>query len=797
MQRAPNELQLKLPAKITGIVFWGLAFVGLFAAVLLLDRIETSIYNDYQNNIDSLSYEIEEIVESTVNQPVLEDAAVRLKRKLAQLQKKMKFTHIYMKSGDSIVTFGEKKPDDDVYSRTINYFNSKLNVIEEVKLYAYFPGKSKEIAGIRKNMLLTVGLSLFLFGFLLQKILQRVISAPFVEMVETAQKFTEGNESVRFNEIRRDEFGYLGRFINNAIESVLLQQEEIVIALERATRTEIELGLEKERAEVTLHSLTDAVITVDMDERIQYINPASEKLLGVTSKDIKRMFFKDVINIIDESSGNIIRNPLHECFLSGEIIKLPEHSSIINGESAVVAIEASVAPMKTDMGDMLGAVMIIQDVSHTRTLTRQLSHQASHDMLTGLYNRRKFEEHLEEILHDVRIENRYHSLCYLDLDQFKIVNDTCGHVAGDELLQQLPSLFNKVLRTGDIIARLGGDEFGILLENCNIKQASEIADKIRQQIKDFRFIWEGKSFEIGVSIGVVGIDVENTNLAKIMSSADVACYAAKDAGRNRVHVYEPSDEIVSERYGEMHWTGRITQAIEDERFHLYQQAIVSTSEDGVKHVEILLRMQGEEGNIIPPGAFIPAAERYNLMAGVDRWVISKVFQSISEHIFNESSVNNGGLLSINLSGESLNDDTLLDFILSEKDKYDVSLTSICFEITETVAISNLNKATRFINKLKNYGCSFSLDDFGSGLSSFAYLKKLPVRFLKIDGSFVKNIKTDEIDRAMVQSIQQVGSVMKLKTIAERVEDEATLKILKEIGVDYVQGYYLGRPEFIV
>jgi diguanylate cyclase (GGDEF)-like protein len=417
-------------------------------------------------------------------------------------------------------------------------------------------------------------------------------------------------------------------------------------------------------------------------------------------------------------------------------------------------------------------------------------------MLTGLYNRLKFEECLEEALLNVREEQRVHTLCYLDLDQFKLVNDTCGHIAGDELLRQLPDLFHKVLRSGDIVARLGGDEFGILLENCEIDRATMLADKIRQEIKEFRFVWEDKVFAIGVSIGVVGIDENITDISKIMSMADVACYAAKDSGRNRVHVYECSDELVSERHGEMHWTGRITRAMEEERFILYRQPIIGFSSASHEHFEVLLRMVDEKGGIVPPGAFIPAAERYNLMTGIDRWVIREVFKLIADEHAANPHRQSKKVVSINLSGDSLSDDGLYDYIISQKNEFNVSLNNVCFEITETVAISNLVKATALINELKQYGCRFSLDDFGSGLSSFAYLKNLPVNYLKIDGSFVKDVSRDPVDRAMVVSIQQMGSVMELDTIAEWVEDEETLNTLWEIGVDYVQGYHLGPPEAI-
>ena len=384
----------------------------------------------------------------------------------------------------------------------------------------------------------------------------------------------------------------------------------------------------------------------------------------------------------------------------------------------------------------------------------------------------------------------------MDLDNFKIVNDTCGHVAGDELLKQLPALFNEIFRNGDIVARLGGDEFGIVLENCDVQQAASIADKVRQKIKDYRFIWGDKTFEMGVSIGVLSINSDNAEMSQVLSAADIACYAAKDAGRNRIHVYEPLDEAVSERFGMMHWTARISQALKENRFRLYQQPIVSVSNKSISHLEVLLRMIDVDERIIPPSAFLPAAERYGLMPEIDRWVIAEAFKCISKNNFSVPVKDTDRIIAINLSGDSINDSNLLSFILEEKDKYGISLSNVCFEITETVAISNLSKATVFMNELKNHGCQFALDDFGSGLSSFAYLKTLPVNYLKIDGGFIKEISSDKIDRAMVVSIQQVGQVMQLKTIAEQVENESILTVLEEIGIDYVQGYHLGRPQAV-
>lgn len=796
MQGEEEKFEVKLPARITGLVFWGLVFVGLLLAVIILQKAESDLIAESYQNTRIVAFEIEEIAEEFSESPVLEKASGRIRAKVLENLDEFGFHAARLYEDNHSISIGEIDADDDKYEYTLHYYPLDSSELHAIKLELYCKNTKETISEIRKNFLLSIGFGVFIFGLFLQWVLQKMLSAPFQKMVATAEKFSQGNNDVRFDDKRQDEFGYLGKFINNAIDSILSSKDELILALQRAAESEIALGLEKERAEVTLHSISDCVVTVDVNECIVYLNPAVEKLLGRDAEEVSGKAFKEVFNIVEEITGEIIDDSLHRCFVTGEIVHLPEHSSLITRNDKVISIEASIAPMKAETGDQLGAVIVIQDVSHTRRLTRQLSYQASHDLLTGLYNRRKFEENLEEILMNVREEKKQHALFYLDLDNFKIVNDTCGHVAGDELLKQLPALFNEVLRSGDIIARLGGDEFGIILQNCGLKQAANIADKIRQKIKDYRFIWDDKTFEIGVSIGVIGINAENAEMSQVLSSADVACYAAKDAGRNRVHIYEPSDEAVTERYGQMHWTARISRALEEERFQLYQQPIVGVSDNDRSHLEILLRMIDENGNIVPPGAFISAAERYGLMREIDRWVITNVFKFMSKDNPADPIKNTSRVMAINLSGESINDITLLDFILQEKEKYNISLSNVCFEITETVAISNLSKATVFINKLKKHGCQFALDDFGSGLSSFSYLKNLPVDYLKIDGSFVKDVSRDKIDRAMVESIQQIGEVMKLRTIAEHVEDKETLLVLQEIGVDYVQGYYLGRPEAI-
>lgn len=791
--KAP-KFEVKLPARIAGLVFWGLAFVGILLAMIVLQDAETKLL--LQNKKDTLiiSYEIEKIIELYSEAPVLESASDHIREKVVPYMEDFGFHALNLYEGDKLLSIGSIEEDDVSYENILHYVPKGKSQLHPVRMEIHYQDSKKLISEYRKNFILSIGFGVFVFGLFLQFVLKKMLSVPFNKMVKTAEKFSQGNEDVRFDEKRADEFGYLGKFINNAIDVILSHKNELMIALERAATSEIALSIEKERAEVTLYSISDSVVTVDLNECISYLNPAAEELLGCSIKEVSGVAFKNIFNIIEDNTGCVIKDSLHECFLTGSIVHLPEHSSLVSKDGTVISIEASIAPMKSDSGDFMGAVIIIQDVSHTRRLTKQLSFQASHDLLTGLYNRHKFEDYLEKILINAREENRFHSLFYLDLDNFKIVNDTCGHVAGDELLKQLPALFNEVLRGNDIVARLGGDEFGIILENCLLQRALTIADKIRQIIKDYRFFWDDKTFEIGVSIGVVGINSEFSEISQVLSAADMACYAAKDSGRNRVHVYEASDAAVTERYGQMHWTARISKALDENRFRLYQQPIVGVMDNNKDHLEILLRMIDEDENVIPPGAFMSAAERYGLMPEIDRWVIHEVFKYMGKINPSEPIKGTSRVFAINLSGDSINDSTLLDFILEEIKIYNVSLTNVCFEITETVAISNLTKATLFINTLKAYGCQFALDDFGSGLSSFAYLKTLPVNYLKIDGGFIKDICNDAIDWAMVESIQQVGKVMKLKTIAEHVEDKVTLIALKEIGVDFVQGYYLGRPE---
>ena len=557
-------------------------------------------------------------------------------------------------------------------------------------------------------------------------------------------------------------------------------------------RAETRIFEEKERAQVTLQSIGDGVITTDADGRVDYINPVAQDLTGWDMRGARDKHVSEIMTIINEHTRATVENPVIRCLKDGRVITLAEHSILITKNSDEIPIQDSAAPIRDRIGNIIGSVMVFHDTSKESRLFRQLSYQAAHDSLTGLINRREFENRLVASFDSLKNDpEQSHALLYIDLDQFKVVNDTFGHTAGDELLRQLSEVVQTQIRSTDVFARLGGDEFGILLERCDDKRAMEVAEAIRNAIEGYRFEWKESFTTVRASIGVVMVSAEDDEVAGLMSSADVACYSAKDMGRNQVHLYRDSD--ASLRHEEMKWVGRITSAVEDDRLELFYQPIIGISnEHGNErgHYELLLRMRDESGELVSPDQFIPAAERYNLMSTLDRWVIHKALSELADR-------NSDGearyTLAINLSGTSLSEDRFLEFVTKELEQQKLPRGAICFEITETAAISNLARVIHFMQTLKALGCKFSLDDFGSGLSSFTYLKNLPVDYLKIDGQFVSNVVDDSVDESMVKAISEVGHAMGIETIAERVETRQVLEKLGKLGVEFAQGYYIARP----
>jgi diguanylate cyclase (GGDEF)-like protein/PAS domain S-box-containing protein len=555
-------------------------------------------------------------------------------------------------------------------------------------------------------------------------------------------------------------------------------------------RAEQAMFAEKERAQVTLQSIGDAVISTDAAGRIEYINPIAESLTAWSLSEARGQPIGAVLKLVNELTREPMENSLSGALGRSGTGAPADHAVLITRTGSEVAIQESAAPICDRAGQVIGAVVVFHDVTKERRLRRALSWQASHDALTGLINRREFDNRLHAALLSAQRGEGSYALLYIDLDQFKVVNDTCGHQAGDRLLRDVTGLLHTRVRASDTIARLGGDEFGVLLEGCTLEQATRIAEGVRQAIRDFRFVWGTSTLSVGASIGIVQMRAETENVANVMSAADIACYAAKDAGRNRIHVYEADG--VSHRHREMHWVARVTRAAEDNRLELFFQPIMALS--GAEHErgfhELTVRLRDDDGVLVPPSEFIPAAERYNVMSVLDRWVVGQAIELLRERQRRGQQL---PLLAVNLSGTSLNEQSFVDFVLQSVGDPQIA-AALCFEITETAAVTSLSNARYLMAELKGRGCKFSLDDFGTGVSSFVYLKTLPVDFLKIDGQFINHIAQDPINRSMVEAIGKVGRALGIATIAECVESEAVLAELKRIGVDFAQGFFLAHPQ---
>ncbi len=652
--------------------------------------------------------------------------------------------------------------------------------------------------------------------------------------VKSSTAYVNPQDSVRFREkLERD--GVVRNFEarmkrRDGSEIVVLENSRAVLDAEgnivahEGTITDIterkiaetRIFEEKEKAQVTLKSIGDAVITTDADGNVDYLNPVAQDLTGWELRAARGKPIGEIITIVHSHTRQAVDNPVERCLREGRVIALAEDSVLINRLSNEIPIQDSAAPIRDRVGNIIGAVMVFHDVSKESRLSRQLSYQAAHDSLTGLINRREFENRLTAALEEASLDTSIaHGLLYLDLDQFKVVNDTFGHTAGDELLRQLAERIQGCIRSSDVVARLGGDEYGILLQNCDCDRAVSVAETIRAAVENHRFVWQDSVQSVRASVGVVMVTHETVSVGALMSAADVACYSAKDLGRNKVHLYQDGDASV--RHREMQWVSRITSAVEEDRLELYFQPIVAIGNEGSEgseaghsgnggngghggnggyaetcsHYELLLRMRDEDGELVQPNVFIPAAERFNLMPMLDRWVVNETL----DHLADATGVDGRAAytLALNLSGTSLSDDRFRAWLTHELRGRALPDGAICFEITETAAIANLDRVIHFMNDLKEVGCRFSLDDFGSGLSSFTYLKHLPVDYLKIDGAFIHNVVEDEKDQSLVDAISRIGKALGIATVAERVENEQVLAILGRIGVEYAQGFHIARP----
>mgnify|MGYP005811202635 CR=1 FL=1 len=548
---------------------------------------------------------------------------------------------------------------------------------------------------------------------------------------------------------------------------------------------------EKEAAQITLQAIGDGVITTDADSVVDYINPVAETLTGWRLEDAMGRNIDEVFRAFHEETCEPLENPLTGSIRRARPMKSTRPVLMIRRDGNELYVESTAAPIRDGQGHVCGAVLVFHDVSESRELNRKLSYHASHDPLTGLVNRREFENRIERCVKSARAQEGSYALCHLDIDQFKMINDSCGHAAGDTLLGQIGAVLKSKIRWRDTLSRLGGDEYGVLLESSTLEDALRIAEVLRETVKNFRFEWEERVFKLSASVGVVPITADNEDVASILSAAEGACAAAKEQGRNRVHSFAENDIELMRRRRETQWAARISAALDEGRFELYRMPIMplQTREEG-EHYEILVRMRDEAGKIVSPDHFIAAAERYNITPAIDRWVLENTLRWLVSEADERERL---ALCAINLSGQSLGDDKFLPFVIEQFQKSGLDPTKICFEITETSAVASFSQANRFIKSLKELGCKFSLDDFGTGLSSFGYLKHFPVDYLKIDGSFVRGILSDPIDREMVRSINEIGHLTGKLVIAEFAENQEIIQTLASLGVDYAQGYGIAQP----
>lgn len=549
------------------------------------------------------------------------------------------------------------------------------------------------------------------------------------------------------------------------------------------------------RAMVTLDAMGESVITVDAEGRIDYINHSAEILLNQPFDQVMGKSFSDVATLVDDTDRRSLGDPVRKALATGGRVTMGRRAVLVPVNAGPErSVEISVTPLLADGKEILGLVLVLHDTSELRGLTRQMTYQASHDALTGLVNRREFERRLQEAMDSAQTVNVGHALCYLDLDRFKVVNDTCGHTAGDNMLREVASLIKEAVRDSDTVGRIGGDEFALLLVGCPLEKARQIADDVVRSVNDYRFVWKDKIFNIGVSIGLVEIGRDGGAIEDIMNSADSACYVAKKQGGLHVHVYSAREEASARHSGEIHWLQKLQGALRDNKFELYYQPIVHARADGLRGpaIEVFVRLVGEKGQPgAPPAEFIRAAERYRLMPHIDRWVVQAVLSALGR---GGMKLPPGRSVAVNIAGQTLGDSDFLEFVVDCFDHTGAKPGDICFEVTESSVVANLDHAQRFIAVLHGMGCEFALDDFGSGLSSFSTLRKLPMDYLKIDGSFIKNLAGDSVNQAVVAAMIELSRSLNFRVVAEQVEDQQSLDTVTKMGIDFVQGFVVGRPQ---
>jgi len=556
---------------------------------------------------------------------------------------------------------------------------------------------------------------------------------------------------------------------------------------------EVSLSRSKRQAQYTLESISEGVITTDNNGHIDYMNQSAETLIGTNRDDAAGHRIGELFSLVDDADRRPLGDPVERCLAMRRRVNMGRRAVMVSldGEHEH-SVEITASPIRGPGSSISGTVVVFHDVGEIRGLTQQMSYQATHDPLTGLINRREFERRLDEAMDSAHAEEAVHMLFYMDLDRFKVVNDSCGHLAGDNMLREVATLIKDQVRDSDFVGRLGGDEFGALLIGCPINKARQIATDICNAVADYRFVWKDKIFNIGVSIGLVEISHVSGSLQDVMSAADSACYVAKQEGRGKVHVYSARDEAIARERGDIQWLRELQTALHEDRFELAVQPIIAMSgkaESGPA-IEVLIRLPDKNGRTADTAEFLRPAERYQLMPQIDRWVLSATLAALGS---GEIKISSGRSCAVNLSGQTLADESFLGFVVESLDRSGVPPTSVCFEVTETAILSNVQHAQRFIEVLHGIGCEFSLDDFGSGLGSFSSLKHLPIDYLKIDGTYTRNLRSDQVNQEMVAAMIKLARTMQFRIVAEQVEHQEDFDWLRDIGVDFVQGRFIEAP----
>ena len=654
----------------------------------------------------------------------------------------------------------------------------------------------------RKNILFANARFLSMLGMSAADVIGRpladFVAAEYTELVENnLARRLAGEPAAERYEVEL--VGAHGEVTRVELSSTLVDSADqpalLLTALEMLPGAAPRREASRPRAMVTLDAMGESVVTVDAEGRIDYVNTSAEALLGQSFDQIVGKPFSEVASLVDETDRRPLGDPVRKALATGGRVTMGKRAVLVpTSKSPERSVEISVTPLKSDGKETLGLVVVMHDTSELRGLTRQMTYQASHDALTGLVNRREFERRLREAIDAAQTGDAGHALCYLDLDRFKVVNDTCGHTAGDNMLREVATIIKDAVRDSDTAGRIGGDEFALLLVGCPLEKARQIADDVLRAIDDYRFVWKDKIFNIGVSIGLVEIGRGGGSIEDIMNSADSACYVAKKQGGVHVHVYSAREEANARHSGEIHWLQKLQGALRDNKFELYYQPIVHahSSVTNGPGLEVFVRMESENGEpAAPPAEFIRAAERYRLMPLVDRWVVQAVLSALGR----------GGMklppdrsVAINISGQTLGDSEFLEFVVECFDHTGADPEDICFEVTESAVVANLDHARRFIGVLHGMGCEFALDNFGSGLSSFSTLKTLPMDYLKIDGSFISNLAGDTVNQAMVGAMVELSRTLNFRVVAEHVEDQLSLDTVREMGIEFAQGFIFGRPQ---